>query len=267
MRDPGSAAAIRASRATDRALGAARETESRRVAATHSYRAFAAFRAQWQVQSQLAWSTDLRRNPSLFHILAMFLFGAAAWRSRLLVDRTRLTRVRLWGVLVGSGIFGVAGNLAVSMGPRDGPIQALAAFPTTTTLITVLANTALTLTYVSAGILLLRGDRDAWRSRLAPLASIGRMALTNYLMQSVAMSLLFLPYGLRLGHELQLWTYPLIGVAIFASHFPLSIWWLRRYRFGPVEWAWRTMTYGRLQPMRLADGQMTFGAEPSGTPE
>jgi uncharacterized protein len=77
------------------------------------------------------------------------------------------------------------------------------------------------------------------------------MGLTNYLMQSVAMSLIFLPYGLRLESSLPLWAYPLIGLVIFASHFPVSVWWLGRYRFGPVEWVWRLATYGRVQSMRL----------------
>ena len=77
------------------------------------------------------------------------------------------------------------------------------------------------------------------------------MGLTNYLWQSVAMSLLFLPYGLGLAGRLPFWAYPLIAVPIFLSHIPLSAWWLARFRFGPVEWLWRAATYARVEPLRL----------------
>jgi uncharacterized protein len=105
--------------------------------------------------------------------------------------------------------------------------------------------------YASAVMLLWSSGENAWRRRLAPLAWIGRMGLTNYLWQSLAMSLLFLPYGLGLDGRLPFWVYPLIALPIFLSHIPLSAWWLARYRFGPVEWLWRTATYARVEPMRL----------------
>ena len=259
MRDPVAAAALRATSASDRALGEARQAEWRRAAATRSFAAMATFRLTWQVPDQLRWSTNLRRNPTLFHILAMFLLGVASWRSRMFLDPTshrRLMRqVMIWGSLIGVG-----GNLATSIGSDGDPIALLSGWPTATTAIRFIANTALTLTYVTAIVLLLSAASDAWRRRFAPLALIGRMGLTNYLWQSVAMSLLFLPYGLRLEGKCPLWAYPLIGVVIFLSHLPLSAWWLARYRFGPVEWLWRTATYGRRQPMRLTPEALSAAA-------
>jgi uncharacterized protein len=41
-----------------------------------------------------------------------------------------------------------------------------------------------------------------------------------------------------------------LAVIIYAIQLPLSVWWLRRFRFGPAEWLWRSLTYGKLQPMR-----------------
>ncbi|MDZ4754480.1 MAG: DUF418 domain-containing protein [Phycisphaerae bacterium] len=251
MRDPVAVAAQRAGQASDRARNQARQAEQRRVAATHSFVATAAFRARWQVPTQLRWSANLRRNPNLLHILAMFLLGVAAWRSGMFLDPTKHRRLMGYVVVLGA-VVGVAGNLAISLGPDGDAIPLLSGWPITTTAITFIANTALTLTYISAVVLLLSAGSEAWRRRLAPLALIGRMGLTNYLWQSVAMSLLFLPYGLRLEGKFPLWTYPLIAIVIFLSHLPLSAWWLARYRFGPVEWLWRTATYGRRQPMRLA---------------
>ena len=116
---------------------------------------------------------------------------------------------------------------------------------------------ALMLFYVSAIILLLQ--KEAWRERLAPLASVGRMAFTNYLLQSVVATLIFYSYGLGLYGEFG----PLFGLAltmvIYLSQIRLSGWWLERFPYGPMEWLWRVLTYGRLQPLRV-------GAIPCGRP-
>lgn len=249
MRDPVAAANLREERARMLVQMKERQAEKERVAATRSFAAFASYRARWEVPSNLRWSIDLRRNFSLMHILAMFLLGAAAWRAGVFVQtdryRRRLGHVFLWGASAG-----LVGNLALVLGPSDGPIVPLAESPILARAIAFAANSALTLAYVFGVLLLLTQEREAWRRRLVPLSLIGRMGLTNYLWQSLVMSVLFLPYGYRLDGRLPVWAYPLIGTFIFASHIPLSYWWLARYRFGPVEWIWRVATYGRLQPMR-----------------
>ena len=241
--DPAAAAATRAEQAR-------RQAEWRRVADTRSYLEIAAYRAQWEVPAALRWSANLRRNPRLLHILAMFLLGAAVWRSRLLLNPSSSRRL-LRTVVVAGIIGGVVGNLVVILGPDSGPLPWLASRPITTTAVGFLGNTLLTLAYVAGVVLVMSGADSVWRRRLAPLAVIGRMGLTNYLWQSVVMSLLFLPYGLRLEGAFALWIHPLFAVVIFLTHLPLSTWWLARFRFGPAEWIWRTATYGRVQPMRL----------------
>lgn len=101
-----------------------------------------------------------------------------------------------------------------------------------------------------AGLLLLL-QRSRWQERLAPLAPVGRMALTNYLMQSLILTTIFYGYGFAIlrvpGRELGL----VLTVTILAFQVLFSVWWLRRFRFGPVEWLWRSMTYARIQPLRL----------------
>ncbi len=103
--------------------------------------------------------------------------------------------------------------------------------------------------YVSTLVLVLQ--REVWRGRLAPLAAVGRTALSNYLLQSLVCTTIFYSYGLGLYGQVG----PALGLAltalIFALQIPLSMWWLRRFRFGPAEWLWRTLTYGKLQPMRV----------------
>lgn len=89
-----------------------------------------------------------------------------------------------------------------------------------------------------------------WTRRLAFFGLAGRMALTNYLAQSVVCTLIFNAYGLGYFNELGLSvTLPLVLV-IFAAQVAFSRLWLARFRFGPAEWAWRSLTYGARQPLR-----------------
>ena len=80
---------------------------------------------------------------------------------------------------------------------------------------------------------------------LRPLAAVGRMALTNYLVQSVMFTLTFYGYGGGLYGEVSPAWSILLALIIFPLQMMLSHWWLRRFRYGPVEWGWRCLTYGR----------------------
>ena len=74
------------------------------------------------------------------------------------------------------------------------------------------------------------------------------MAFTNYVMQSVIFSAVFYGWGLGL-YGMSAAPALAVGTGVYAMQVVRSALWLRRYRFGPVEWLWRTMMYGRLQPM------------------
>ncbi|MFN2224343.1 MAG: M20/M25/M40 family metallo-hydrolase, partial [Candidatus Promineifilaceae bacterium] len=113
---------------------------------------------------------------------------------------------------------------------------------------------ALMLFYASGLVLLMR--RESWRQRLTPLAPVGRMALSNYLLQSVLAGLLFYGYGLGLYGQITPTVALIIVVIIYLVQIRLSEWWMERYRFGPAEWLWRTLAYGRWQPLRRE--QLTF---------
>jgi uncharacterized protein len=104
----------------------------------------------------------------------------------------------------------------------------------------------------TAGLLLLLRSPSV-RNAAAPLAAIGRMALSNYLAQSVILSLLFYGYGLGLSGRVGSAPAVLIGLIIYGTQALCSLWWLQRYRFGPVEWLWRSLTYGKWQPIRQDD--------------
>lgn len=237
---------------------AAKRAEGQRLRAryeaaveTRSYVAMVELRAL-RVPMQLELSANPLRNPTLIHIFAMFLLGAAAWRAGVLRDPRRYRR-SLQQLAGSAALIGLAGNIAVwaaRLKPARGPLVDSEAWGM---VIAVLADTALTLAYAAGLVVLVSGERvGRWAPRIMHLAPIGRMGLTNYLWQSLVMSLLFLPYGFALQRELPVWTCALIGLAIFCSHLPISAWWLHRYQHGPVEWAWRALTYLRPPVMRRA---------------
>lgn len=102
-----------------------------------------------------------------------------------------------------------------------------------------------------AGILLLM-QRELWSKCLTPLQAVGRMALTNYLLQTLICTTLFNAYGLGLYGKVGPAAAALLAIAIYLFQVALSMLWIRHFRFGPAEWLWRSATYGRLQPMRIA---------------
>jgi uncharacterized protein len=106
----------------------------------------------------------------------------------------------------------------------------------------------LSLGYASALILAIHGGYfTGFTNRLA---DVGRMALSNYLAQSVICTFIFYSYGLGLFGMI-----PRVGlVLIVLSVWALELWWspkwLAKHTFGPVEWLWRSLTYRKLQPFR-----------------
>ncbi len=83
------------------------------------------------------------------------------------------------------------------------------------------------------------------------LAAVGRMALTNYLMHTLICTTLFYSQGFGLFGRLP--RFPLMGVVLAIWIFQLAICrpWLQRFRFGPAEWLWRSLTYRKLQPFHV----------------
>jgi uncharacterized protein len=77
------------------------------------------------------------------------------------------------------------------------------------------------------------------------------MALTNYMLQVAVLDALASGYGLRL--KLRPVAYVFAAVLLFAAEAAFSSAWLKRFRFGPLEWLWRTFTYARAQPLRRGE--------------
>ncbi len=96
----------------------------------------------------------------------------------------------------------------------------------------------------AGGVLLLLAQHPRWIGHLRWVGQAGRMALTNYLLQIAVLDVMFSAYGLH-APEIRPNLVPLTTALLFGAEVVLSAAWLSRFRFGPAEWMWRTMTYGR----------------------
>ena len=108
-------------------------------------------------------------------------------------------------------------------------------------------NAGLTLFYISGLTLLMY--RATWQKILYPLAGIGKMALTSYLMQTFFGLILFYPFAFAFFEKTSPGVNALIAIALFLFQVLLSKWWLTYFSYGPVEWLWRSLTFFKLQPI------------------
>jgi uncharacterized protein len=112
--------------------------------------------------------------------------------------------------------------------------------------------------YAAALILLVK--LDLARGLRRALAAVGQMALTNYLLHSIVSSVVFLGWGFGLAGRLDYAEQLALVAVIWATQLALSPLWLARYRFGPAEWLWRSLTYWQRQPMQRESAVAAPGA-------
>jgi uncharacterized protein len=189
--------------------------------------------------ARLAHMSWFYRQPFSFMpgvTLALFIAGFLLVRHR--VFEEPLAHTRLLGILTAFGVVSwAAANWLVerwNLGP----------------LFLILRDQWLTFTYVSVA-LVLHAYWPQLSKRLTWVANAGRMALTNYLLQIAALDLLFSGYAIGLGQIRPVAGFAL-ALACFAAEVILSTVWLARFQFGPAEWLWRALTYGRRPPLRRA---------------
>lgn len=197
---------------------------------------------------------DLGRMLSIFFpvIVGRFLLGLWAGRRRLFHDAPAhlpfFRRLLAWGLVLGllsSGVGVLVGQLMSRkvLSPDSLPWLPYAMVP-----VRHLGEMGVASFYVAAITLLFQ--REAWRRRLSVLAPVGRMALSNYLLESVLGVAVFYGYGLGWMNTLGSAAQFAVALALFGLQVVFSRLWLARFRFGPVEWVTRSLTYGRAQPMR-----------------
>jgi uncharacterized protein len=193
---------------------------------------------------------QIREIPAIFplHVLifprtvGLFLFGVLAWRSGIL-RRASDHRHLLFGLAIGGVMFGAvlaaaAEGRALFGWPLFG--RAREVIERLSGLLLASGYAATVIAFVSVAV----GQR-----MLAWAAPVGRMAFTNYLCQSFILGWMFFGYGLGLFDRVSVATALAIGAVLCAVQVGVSAWWLARYRYGPVEWLWRSLMYGTWQPM------------------
>lgn len=179
--------------------------------------------------------------------LAYFLVGMWLIRNgimhRLADNKGAMKKVLLWSlglaVMCYLLLFASASQMAQPMNLATWPAVLVFTFYD-------LGNVALTALLI-CGFLLLYLRRPA--GMLGCLAPYGRMALTNYLLQTVVGTFIFYGWGLGLLGELHDWQTLLLAVIVIVVQVRLSIWWLSLFNYGPAEWLWRCATYFKPVPL------------------
>lgn len=177
-----------------------------------------------------------------FKVTGLFLIGFAVGRERVYADlqqyRGLLKKVLLWGLAIGIPL-GLLYTWSAMAGHPWGDVAHDCAY---------LSVYPMGFAY-AAGFCLLFDRRPEAKGWLL-LSRPGRMACTNYLGQSVMGILLFYGIGLGLGNRVDLLGTECIALGVFGFQIAFSMLWMKYFRYGPVEWVWRMLTYGKRLAIR-----------------
>ena len=180
--------------------------------------------------------------------IGMFLIGVWFVRSKIMENigaHMRLFRRLAWYALplgIGLGLLGSLIATSHTPGSTSDGFQLARG-------LAMLGSLPASLGYVGLVVLALYSGSVFAKVRV--LAPVGRMALTNYLAQSLISTLVFYGYGAGQWGLARSWQVVYV-VAVFALQVAFSHWWLARYRYGPMEWLWRAFTYRQNPAMRLS---------------
>lgn len=181
-----------------------------------------------------------------FKVLGLFLVGFAIGKEKVYADvpshAALLRRVLLWGLAVGMPV-----GILYTWGSMDG-----APWGRVWQSVFYLFSVYPMGFAYAAGFALLF-DRAPEASGWKLLSNPGRMACTNYLSQSVIGIILFYGIGFGFGNRVGLLGTEIIALGVYAFQIAFSTVWMKWFRFGPVEWVWRMLTYGEVLPLKRAD--------------
>ncbi|GAB3252433.1 DUF418 domain-containing protein [Chitinimonas naiadis] len=172
-------------------------------------------------------------------MLLGYLAGRRGWLQRIPELMPQIKRLQWLALGIGLACSLIMG---VSMQWADGVLSSIPKLAAS--LFYGWSRLGLMLFYVLSLIRLLQ--LPSWQARLAPLAIAGRMPLSNYLLQTLMGTFIFYGWGLGYWGQADPLLETLLAIALFFGvQIPLSLWWLKRYPYGPLEYVWRVLTYGR----------------------
>ena len=175
--------------------------------------------------------------------IGLMLLGMAGFRSGFLTGRwddRSYRRIATWGILI--GLVGGAGVIAADVSSGFDIVTVMGAFGMADTPFI----TAMAIGYAALIVLLSRGLGPLWQR----VAAAGRCAFTNYLGTSLIGTFVFYGWGIGLYGSVSRWQAWLLVPLVWAIMLLWSKPWLERFTYGPFEWAWRSLSRGKLQPMR-----------------
>ena len=198
----------------------------------------------YNLQRFVAGAVDVRVLAPLPYFLLGFMFG----RHRILEELSQhigtIRRTRWWALGFGLGL--QAAPLLMTLASSETGRRVMGAL---VSMLMGVGSGLLGLFYAS--VIVLWAERRSGARALRPFAAVGRMALTNYLLQTVLVTSVLYGYGLGWYGRVGVMAGLPLAAGIYAAQVVLSNWWMRRFRFGPVEWVWRSLAYGRPQPLLL----------------
>jgi uncharacterized protein len=210
-----------------------------------------AYRGTWGEQNHHRWEmaayieTEILLTYWGWKASGLMLMGMALFKSGVLSasrDASFYRHLSAWGFGLGLPLVlvGVAANVALDWDLRASYFTSQANY---------WGSLGVALGYV--GVLMLLVKRRRFLGAQERVGNVGRMAFTNYLLQTVLATSLFYGHGLGLFGSVSRTGQFAVVLAICTLQVLLSTWWLRRFSLGPLEWLWRTLTYLRMQPLRL----------------
>ncbi|MEO5947132.1 MAG: DUF418 domain-containing protein [Chitinophagaceae bacterium] len=200
----------------------------------------------WQASGFLyrySYILDSNRIPK---VLGIFLLGFYAGRKMMYAQLENyislFKKIRRWGFIIG-----IPAALACTYFELFGkgiphPLGIAHTF------FYAISVVPLSLAYVS--VVCLHWINKKGNSHLKILAPMGRMALTNYLMQTILGISFYYSVGLGLGGQIGPAIFIPVGLAVYAFQIVYSNWWLKHFNYGPIEWIWRQLTYWKKLPLR-----------------
>jgi len=202
-------------------------------------------RIEYRAGDVLFFQTYVMLTFGLWRVTGMIALGMALYKTGVLTARRS---ARFYAILIAAGL--ATGVPLILLGVRS---SEAAGFDTIHMFkagmnYNYAGSVGVALAWIGVVMLVCKSGLIAWLR--GGLAAVGRMAFTNYLAQSLICSVIFFGWGFGYFGELSRSQLVPIVLAIWAFQIVFSVLWLKAFRFGPMEWAWRSLTYWRMQPMK-----------------
>jgi uncharacterized protein len=186
---------------------------------------------------------SLLNNNRIPKVMGMFLIGFYVGRKMMYANlsnyTTLLKKLILWGFVIG-----LPASFAMAWFERDGKNVYQSAWGLLDTFFYAIGVVPLSLAYVSA--ICLFWVKTKGKNKLNVFAPVGRMALTNYLLQTIFGVLIFYGVGLGVGQKIGPVYFIPIAIGFYLLQVFFSNMWFRYFQYGPMEWVWRQLTYGKI---------------------